>query len=314
MQFQNLLDNNFIINNTKNFTNDEIDIEDEKEIKQFEKIINYVNKYNNLDNLDNLETNNLDNLDNEKYDLINNLEIEDKSNNLEIEDKSNNLDNEIIQNITCNEMFDKEDRHKQFLYNINLVNNIEDTVIKNKILFNICLGYIEIFNLEEFRKLKIIILNQLIKMIKLGHEDLIKTGNLLFKNFNDYLIQNSIIINDKNIDNELDENSKNLLKSSYLNYTINKMENSILYAKKIKPKYKENQIIGAKDKNNKWWMSTVKKIFMINKKIVYLIHFNGWGDEFNEFIEEGIRLTYYNHYKHKQFQSKKINDIINLDI
>ena len=55
-------------------------------------------------------------------------------------------------------------------------------------------------------------------------------------------------------------------------------------------------------------MSTVKKIFMINKKIVYLIHFNGWGDEFNEFIEEGIRLTYYNHYKHKQFQSKKIKE------
>lgn len=65
-------------------------------------------------------------------------------------------------------------------------------------------------------------------------------------------------------------------------------------AKKNAPKYEIEEIIGARDKEGRWWMSKVLAIFNYQNSIVYYIEFIGWGERFNEFISDGFRIQKFN--------------------
>ena len=82
------------------------------------------------------------------------------------------------------------------------------------------------------------------------------------------------------------------------------IENAVIRknAKKPAPKYAANEIIGAKDKEGRWWMSKVLNVFDYQGNIVYFIEFIGWGEKFNEFISDGFRLCKFNPKKHKYFR------------
>ena len=73
-------------------------------------------------------------------------------------------------------------------------------------------------------------------------------------------------------------------------------------AKRIPPSYEVNEIIGAKDKEGKWWMSKVLAVYEHEGHAAYYIEFLGWDDKFNEFIVDGFRLEKYNPRKHRYFR------------
>jgi len=79
-----------------------------------------------------------------------------------------------------------------------------------------------------------------------------------------------------------------------------------------KNKFKENTIVGAKDKNGRWWLSRILKSFTYNGHVIYYVEFMGWGSEFNEFIYEPYRIEPFNPRKHKLYRSasdRAVNDI-----
>ena len=67
-------------------------------------------------------------------------------------------------------------------------------------------------------------------------------------------------------------------------------------------KYEKGEIIGAKDKEGRWWMSRIIEIFTYNHHSVYYVEFLGWGENFNEFIVDRFRIDRYNPIKHKYFR------------
>lgn len=91
-------------------------------------------------------------------------------------------------------------------------------------------------------------------------------------------------------------------------------------AKKAAPKYEMGEIVGAKDKEGRWWMSKVLALFEVNAHIVYYVEFIGWGEKFNEFIADGFRIQKFNPKKHRYFRpawAKKplavLNDAVEVD-
>lgn len=73
-------------------------------------------------------------------------------------------------------------------------------------------------------------------------------------------------------------------------------------AKRSQPKYTAGEIIGAKDKEGRWWLSKVLAVYTHQEHAVYYVAFEGWGDQFNEFIVDGFRMEKYNPKKHKYFR------------
>ena len=73
-------------------------------------------------------------------------------------------------------------------------------------------------------------------------------------------------------------------------------------AKRNPPKYEAGEIIGAKDKEGRWWMSKVLAVYEYQNNQVYYVEFIGWGDKFNEFIADGFRLQKFNPKRHRYFR------------
>jgi hypothetical protein len=68
------------------------------------------------------------------------------------------------------------------------------------------------------------------------------------------------------------------------------------------PQFELNEIVGAKDKEGRWWLSKVLAIYSCGKHSVYYVEFAGWGDQFNEFIVDRYRIEKFKPKKHKYFQ------------
>jgi hypothetical protein len=74
------------------------------------------------------------------------------------------------------------------------------------------------------------------------------------------------------------------------------------------PKYAVNEIIGAQDKEGRWWMSQVINVLSCHNQHVYYVSFLGWGEQFNEFIATPYRLNKFNPKKHKYFRPAWIKE------
>lgn len=85
---------------------------------------------------------------------------------------------------------------------------------------------------------------------------------------------------------EYTDNLNNLLNKKYL----------------VKLSFDVDEIVGAKDKSGKWWMSRVLAIYNYNSHVVYYVEFLGWGTQFNEFISDKFRIEKYKPKKHKYFK------------
>lgn len=73
-------------------------------------------------------------------------------------------------------------------------------------------------------------------------------------------------------------------------------------AKRQPPKYEKGEIVGAKDKEGRWWMSRVLEVFHYMEHIAYYVEFLGWGEKFNEFITDGFRIETFKPRKHLYYR------------
>jgi hypothetical protein len=85
---------------------------------------------------------------------------------------------------------------------------------------------------------------------------------------------------------------------------------------KAEPKYAVKEIVGAQDKEGRWWMAQVLEVFSYKKHHLYYVEFVNWGDQFNEFISNHNKLQKYNPKKHKLYKkvimgrSKSVPNVI----
>lgn len=68
------------------------------------------------------------------------------------------------------------------------------------------------------------------------------------------------------------------------------------------PLFTKNEIVGAKDKEGRWWMSQILDIIQYDHHNIYYVSFLGWGDRFNEFITNTSRIKKYNPRRHKYYR------------
>lgn len=85
------------------------------------------------------------------------------------------------------------------------------------------------------------------------------------------------------------------------------LENKIKYmrfnyqAKKKQDAFKVGQIVGAKDKENKWWLSRILHVYNDHQRdgFWYYVRFEGWGELHDEWIySETYRVRRFNSRKH----------------
>jgi hypothetical protein len=79
--------------------------------------------------------------------------------------------------------------------------------------------------------------------------------------------------------------------------------------KKIPKPFKVGQIVGAKDKENKWWLSRVLHVHKPTDTNIYwyYIRFEGWGNMHDEWINSRTyRVRYFNAKKHFLKKTKTI--------
>lgn len=96
--------------------------------------------------------------------------------------------------------------------------------------------------------------------------------------------------------------------SFLLDYQKRMHEEEIRKRLNSKPaKYVVGDIVGAQDKEGRWWMSRVLAVFNYMQQHMYYIEFLGWGETFNEFIVSPLRIQWYNPKKHRYYRAAKIS-------
>lgn len=129
------------------------------------------------------------------------------------------------------------------------------------------------------------------------------------KGWHDLVYYYNLIFNDKMYNDVADTNIfEPVLSSEWINEKIKIYQNKcreLEIKKRLKDKsykYEKGEIVGAKDKEGRWWMSRIIEIFNYNQHYIYYVEFLGWGEKFNEFITDRFRIARYNPLKHKYFR------------
>ena len=68
--------------------------------------------------------------------------------------------------------------------------------------------------------------------------------------------------------------------------------------------FTEGQIIGAQDREGRWWLSQVITMVTYGQHRCYYVRFCGWDECFNEWIADPYRLQWYNYKRHKLYRKK----------
>lgn len=71
------------------------------------------------------------------------------------------------------------------------------------------------------------------------------------------------------------------------------------------PRFSVGDIVGAQDKEGRWWMSQVLDVFSYLGQHIYYVSFLGWGEQFNEFITNKFKIRWYNPKKHKYYRASR---------
>jgi len=114
----------------------------------------------------------------------------------------------------------------------------------------------------------------------------------------------NMIFNDGLYDNIELQPAKDIITDEEIDEYINQYNESLIEyhernnALRTLPLYEKGEVVGAKDKEGKWWMSEVLEVFKHGKHNMYYVAFKGWGDRFNEFITESHRIRRYNPRAH----------------
>lgn len=80
-----------------------------------------------------------------------------------------------------------------------------------------------------------------------------------------------------------------------------KMEN--LLAIREKQKFRKGDLVGARDKEGRWWAAVILDKLSCRGNTVYYVHYFNWGDEFDEFITDKNRIRRFNPKTHRCYYS-----------
>lgn len=72
--------------------------------------------------------------------------------------------------------------------------------------------------------------------------------------------------------------------------------------KVMTPRFSVGEIVGALDKENKWWMARILQVVKYEGGYAYYVEFCNWGPQFNDLIVDPKRLRWYNPRRHKLFR------------
>jgi len=196
------------------------------------------------------------------------------------------------------------------------VDDIEKLIIKTNIS-NIINSIEECENLIETKQM----VNALKNMIIL-HGKIIKNMPVFIKNIEcslkNYKLKYDSIVIYKMLFNLKENKIKENYHFRVINITVKKyppltieertiLEKKIKYtrfsyqAKKKRNPFKVGQIVGAKDKENKWWLSRILHVHNDEERsgYWYYVRFEGWGPIHDEWIySETFRVNWFNARKH----------------
>lgn len=169
----------------------------------------------------------------------------------------------------------------------------------------------------EVKKMSNIVINMIIlnsKVLKTMPDFVTNIKNMA----NSHVQRYDIYVLQKILDNIENDLTKDNIHFRYINENIRKYpqipaEDKIALEKKIKhmrfsyqvrkarTPFKVGQIVGAKDKEDKWWLSRVLHVHddMEKSGYWYYIRFEGWGELHDEWIySESFRVNWFNPRKH----------------
>ena len=102
---------------------------------------------------------------------------------------------------------------------------------------------------------------------------------------------------------KLTEEEKTAIIKSY-----NKKQAELKIRKKLKfmrPRFLEGEIVGALDKENKWWLARILQVIKYEGGYAYYVEFCNWGSQFNDLISDPRKIRWYNPRRHKLFRGIK---------
>ena len=159
-----------------------------------------------------------------------------------------------------------------------------DETTKN-LSFMVCTQYLDV--LQYFPAFLMLLRNELDISIMSNNKEAIVYYNAIF---NDALyevipvVETPLILNGEMIQE---------LTAKYNNRITN-------YSKIKKRQYQfaEGEIVGAKDKEGRWWHAKILAKLFYQGQNIYYVEFSHWGPEFNEWIAETRRICKYNPRRH----------------
>lgn len=210
----------------------------------------------------------------------------------------------------------QKEYRRDAVYVSEYIKDTEKLLIKTNILSLLDL----IYDCEELIKKKKL-LNMLKNMIIL-HGKILKNSPLFIKNLRSVLtghdLQYDIFVIYKLLNNITNNKLHDNIHFRYVNEKIQKypsltpeeeaiIENKVKYmrfsyqSKKKHEPFKVGQIVGAKDKEMKWWLSRILHIHNDVERdgYWYYVRFEGWGALHDEWINsETFRVKWFNPRKH----------------
>jgi len=184
---------------------------------------------------------------------------------------------------------------KQLMNDMDTIAGRENKKFIANILFNIITGFKDVLQYPNMGKFILAIKQKFHEFIvKERLHNLVHAYN---KIFNDNLYDYIEMLPEKNFITQ--EEIDRLVKQYHSD--MEDLENR-RRALRLLPKYEKGEIVGAKDKEGRWWMSRVLKVFTHLEHNMYYVEFLGWGPKFNEFIVDSFRISQFNPRKHVYYR------------
>jgi hypothetical protein len=99
------------------------------------------------------------------------------------------------------------------------------------------------------------------------------------------------------------EEEKKRLIAEYKTYVNKKKEEMKSNTGIVENRFYKGEIIGAQDKEGKWWMAQILEFWYYNKNYMYYVSFIGWGEDFDEFITSRHRIRKYDSRRHRMYRN-----------
>lgn len=131
-------------------------------------------------------------------------------------------------------------------------------------------------------------------IVRKGMNKLITVYNQLFDDdmFKDYTAS-------------IDKLSQDDIQELYNMHKNSQRKMELMFMGRNKYQFNVGDLVGARDKEGRWWAANILNKFSYHGKDVYYIHYHNWGPEFDEFVSDMHRIRRFNPKLHHCYYSAK---------